>query len=197
MNCRIFISYSSKDRPLVSPVVQLLRAALHGLTADKENYWELVFQDVDSIRAGESWNRRIMLAIMAVEKVFVFWCTHSEESKEVRYEYESALFHKKEVTPVLLDNTPLPEGLKEIHGVDLRPLNLHETSRTYYSMTGDVKSAETILKEFSNVLGVDVETLVSNSSRNGPYFRKVALDKESLNFGERLKITKFKGPTKL
>jgi hypothetical protein len=107
----IFVSYSHQDIGLVQPVVRLLRA-----TED------LVFQDLDSIQPGKRWRREIAEALDAAQLFILFWCYHSSRSVEVRKEYELALTTGKDVLPVLLDTTPLPEQLNEFQRVDFRHL---------------------------------------------------------------------------
>jgi TIR domain len=115
----IFVSYSHQDIGLVQPVVRLLRA-----TED------LVFQDLDSIQPGKRWRREIAEALDAAQLFILFWCYHSSRSVEVRKEYELALTTGKDVLPVLLDTTPLPEQLNEFQRGDFRHL-LGSAHRSY------------------------------------------------------------------
>ena len=119
MPASIFVSYSHEDIGLVQPVVRLLRA-----TED------LVFQDLDSIKPGRKWRREIEEALYTAQLVILFWCYHSSRSAEVRREYEFALTTGKDVLPVLLDTTPLPEPLNEFQWVDFRLL-VGSTHRSY------------------------------------------------------------------
>src|SRR5215813_13565937 len=109
MPTSIFVSYSHQDVGLVQPVVRLLRA-----TED------LVFQDLDSIKPAKKWRREIEEALYAAQLFVLFWCYHSSRSAEVRKEYELALTTGKDVLPVLLDTTPLPQQLNEFQWVDFR-----------------------------------------------------------------------------
>ncbi len=96
---------------LVRPVVRLLRA-----THD----W--VFHDEDSIRPGRKWAREIEEALRIAHLVVIFWCTHSARSEEVRKEYEFALTKGKNLLPVLLDTTPLPNALGQFQWVDFQEI---------------------------------------------------------------------------
>src|SRR5262249_22434979 len=107
----IFVSYSHLDVSLVLPVVRLLRGTK-----------DLVFQDLNNIRPGTKWRQEIEEALYSAQLVILFWCYHSSRSTEVRTEYELALTTGKELLPVLLDTTPLPEKLKEFQWVDFRRL---------------------------------------------------------------------------
>lgn len=122
MPTSIFVSYSHQDVGLVQPVVRLLRA-----TED------LVFQDLDSIKPGRKWRREIEEALYAAQLFVLFWCYHSSRSAEVKKEYELALTTGKDVLPVLLDTTPLPEPLSEFQWVDFRLLvgSAHQSYRRW------------------------------------------------------------------
>jgi uncharacterized membrane protein YhaH (DUF805 family) len=109
MSASIFVSYSHQDAGLVKPVVGLLRATK-----------DLVFQDVDAIKPGSRWRPQIEEALGVTQLIVLFWCYHSSRSAEVRREYELALSSGKDVLPVLLDATPLPEELNEFQWVDFR-----------------------------------------------------------------------------
>lgn len=106
---RIFVSYSHVDRPLVAPVVEVLRAS--------ENY---VFFDSDSIRPGKKWREELEAAIANSDKIMVFWCEHSEASIEVGKEIGIALGRGKDLLPLLLDSTALPPRLGEYQYIDFR-----------------------------------------------------------------------------
>ena len=82
----------------------------------------LVFQDFDSVPPGRKWREEILVALKAADLVMVFWCEHSRESDEVKREYDLAIEGEKDVVPVLLDSTPLPETLAEYQWVDFRSL---------------------------------------------------------------------------
>lgn len=92
---RVFISYSREDAGLVKPVVQIMRA----IGAE-------VFLDIDSIDLGQRWELIIEKSIDIAHMVFVFWCSHAQESKYVADEYTRAISLKKRIIPVLLDGTP-------------------------------------------------------------------------------------------
>jgi hypothetical protein len=50
----------------------------------------------------------------------VFWCTHSEQSEEVKKEYDTAIELEKNVLPILLDSTPVPTSLSVYQWLDFR-----------------------------------------------------------------------------
>jgi hypothetical protein len=106
----VFISYSTADRELLDPIVQLVRAL-------KKNS---VFQDYRSILPGERWRERLLEAVRQAKTVMVFWCEHSAGSDYVREEYEAGIASRKEMIPILLDDTKLPEPLSAYQWIDLR-----------------------------------------------------------------------------
>lgn len=106
----------------MKPVVGLLRATK-----------DLVFQDIDNIRPGRKWRRQIEEALHGANLIVLFWCYHSSRSMEVKKEYKVALSTGKDVLPVLLDATPLPEELNEFQRVDFRQLggSRHRSSKRW------------------------------------------------------------------
>jgi len=83
-------------------------------TIEKAVYWD------DDFEPGEEWFNQIKQYIDDAPQLFVFWCGHSSVSTQIRREFRYALKRKKRVVPILLDNTPLTNLLKNIHGIDLR-----------------------------------------------------------------------------
>jgi hypothetical protein len=109
MTFEIFASYSHHDARFVKPLIKFLQPT--GVP---------VFRDEDAIVPGKKWAVEIAAAIKDCRLLYLFWCSHSAFSEEVRKEYEHALALKKAVVPVLLDDTALPATLKEYQWVDLR-----------------------------------------------------------------------------
>lgn len=103
----VFVSYSRQDAALVTPIVALIRTTRR-----------LVFQDLDSLRAGDRWRPQIDGAVRAARLVVVFWCDHARSSPFVAEEYRKAISWDKDVVPVLLDGTPLPDDLGQFHALD-------------------------------------------------------------------------------
>jgi len=109
MSTNVFVSYSHADSSLVSPVVKLLRVNK-----------SLVFQDIDTIQPGKRWRGEIDKALSESHLVVVFWCTHASGSNEVSKEWRAAVELKKDLLPLLLDTTPLPQELAEFQWIDFR-----------------------------------------------------------------------------
>ncbi|MEO8038736.1 MAG: toll/interleukin-1 receptor domain-containing protein [Betaproteobacteria bacterium] len=163
MTAHVFVSYSRSDAALVTPIVRLLRTAIAGIPSLEGKYWEVVFQDTDGIPPGALWKEHIDDAIADAQRMFVFWCTHSSRSGQVRREYELALRLEKGVVPVLLDDTPLAEPLSPINGVDLRELRTHgPTIRFAFPPPGHRDPAAVVVHEFAQALGMDPKPMMDN-----------------------------------
>ena len=108
----IVISYSRVDQPLVRGLVNFLRAGLQGI--ERAVFWDEDFEP------GEDWFEQFKNQIRDAAKVFVFWCSHSARSAQVKRELRVSFKHHKQVVPVMLADTRLTERLGAIHAVDLR-----------------------------------------------------------------------------
>jgi hypothetical protein len=111
MKSSVFVSYSHDDIELIQPVVGMLRALIG-----------LVFQDITGITPGKKWREEIEKAVVSCDLVVLFWCVHSATSTEVESEYRLALSVGKDILPVLLDGTPVPDSLSRFQLVDFRNL---------------------------------------------------------------------------
>jgi hypothetical protein len=106
----VFISYSRRNRRIVKPIVQIVRAV--GATA---------FRDEDSIPPGKKWKVVISESIAACRTVLVFWSAAAAKSRAVKEEYRRAISLGKDVVPLRVDATPLPDELADYQWIDLRP----------------------------------------------------------------------------
>ena len=167
MHAYVFISYSRNDVAFITPIVRLLRTAIAGVSSASGNQWKLVFQDIDNIDPGGEWEKKIDEAIARAERMFVFWCTHSATSNQVRREYELGFQLAKVVVPVLLDDTPLPADLSRINGVDLRGLRVHGPQlRQLIPDLGVRSPREVIIREFAQALDMDAQSMDLNLIRS-------------------------------
>jgi hypothetical protein len=107
----VFVSYSHTDASLIAPVVKLLRLNK-----------SLIFQDIDGIQPGKKWRSEIATALAESHLVVVFWCEHASRSDEVSKEWRAAIAQQKDLLPVLLDRTPLPQELSEFEYIDFRTI---------------------------------------------------------------------------
>lgn len=108
---KVFVSYSHADLSLVAPVVKLLQANK-----------SLVFQDINSIQPGKKWRNEIAKGLAESDLVIVFWCNHASHSDEVCKEWQAAIAHEKDLLPLLLDATPLPQELGDFQWIDFRSM---------------------------------------------------------------------------
>jgi hypothetical protein len=60
--------------------------------------------------------------ILSCDLFVLFWCTHSANSEEVENEYRLALHNEKDILPVILHSTLLPEILTPFQAVDFRAI---------------------------------------------------------------------------
>lgn len=104
---KIFISYNHQDTALISPIVQLLRVNQ-----------SFVFLDVDGIRPGKRWRSEISKALDESNMIVLFWCGHASESKEVEKEWRLGIEKNKDILPLILDKTPLPDELSHYQWID-------------------------------------------------------------------------------
>ena len=125
----IFVSYSRKHEDLVTPLVRLLRLG------DRP-----VFQDVDSVPLGAKWHPAIFDFLKNCEIFIIIWCSHSRESQWVDEEVQAAVGSVKQVIPVMIDRTPLPDFLAQYQGIDLRRQIIHSENRPVraWKMTSSV-----------------------------------------------------------
>lgn len=102
----VFISYSRQDRVRVNAAVELLRAG--GVQ---------VFLDVVDLTYGDQWKDALLQALRLCERVMVFWSKAASASEWVEREWRFALSVGKRIVPTLLDQTPLPGELANLHAV--------------------------------------------------------------------------------
>jgi hypothetical protein len=114
----VFISYSHRDREIVSAAARLLRSG--GAT---------VFQDIADIKPGTRWKAALFQALDQCERVMVFWSSAAASSEWVEREWRSALEANKQIVPMLLDDTPLPPPLSDFQGVPDMLEMLHSAMR--------------------------------------------------------------------
>ncbi|MEP7317696.1 MAG: toll/interleukin-1 receptor domain-containing protein [Panacibacter sp.] len=144
MKYSVFISYSRDDTSLINPVVKLVRALRK----------DLVFQDVDSIKAAELWEPQLQKALDDSKIMILFWCKHSAKSTYVKKEYKEAIKNKKSVLPLLLDGTKLPADLKAYQFIDFQDLVRYDHAKVKgrKSISKSLKPfREKLLKGYSTI----------------------------------------------
>jgi hypothetical protein len=111
---KVFVSYSSKDRPRVLEHSLILRKV--GMD---------VFQDVLDLEPGERWEKKLFKKIDEADLFLLYWSEAAASSswvqKEAEYalaRQESSVHERPKITPVLLEGPPPPkppEALRAIH----------------------------------------------------------------------------------
>ena len=97
----LFMSYSREDSPRVRPLVEALRGSGYR-----------VFFDLESIKVGDQWKRRLEASIRQSKALVLCWSAQAKRSEFVQFEYAKAEGLGKKVLPWLLDETPLPPMLE-------------------------------------------------------------------------------------
>lgn len=97
----VFISYSSKDRLFVSKLTQLLEAMYI-------SYWKAP----EMIPTGSSYAREIPKAIKECEVFLLVVSANSQESIWVEKEMDCAVYNRKEIIPVMIDEEPLSDTFR-------------------------------------------------------------------------------------
>lgn len=108
---KAFISYASKDRDLVTYIIQGLRKARPDLD---------LFFDVETLRSGDKWEECLGKAIDDSDILFLCWSKNASDSKWVEYEWNYALNKKgiEAIEPIPLDDPrscPPPSKLSSMH----------------------------------------------------------------------------------
>ena len=115
MSCDIFISYSHTDLVVAEKVeIQLEK---HGFG---------IWRDQNSLYAGTRWPRELGKKIAEQDAVLLLWSEAASKSDFVEMEWCTSVALKKQIIPVLLDATPLPDFLISIHGISILDDNFDE-----------------------------------------------------------------------
>lgn len=110
MDAEVFISYSTRDRERVQPIVEALLAA--GVSV----FWD------QHIIPGQAWETSLTREIEAAKAVVVFWSAHSVKSDYVAHEAGFAAARKK-LVPLKIDRaTELPLQFRMLNYLDFRLL---------------------------------------------------------------------------
>src|SRR3954464_2488761 len=118
---KLFLSYSRKDKNIVSTIVKLLRIPS-----------QTVFLDTDSINPGNKWMAEIDRAIARCEYFVLIWCSHSSTSTQVDREWKVAHSCGKKIVPVVLDETPLCNVLSQYEAIFASSLGHEQLKNVYF-----------------------------------------------------------------
>lgn len=108
---KAFASYASADRDKVVHAIQGLKKGIPDLD---------IFLDIDSLRSGEKWEKRLFEVVPNQDVFYLFWSKAASESKWVEKEWRCA-FDKRGIDyidPLPLippDEAPPPEELSPLH----------------------------------------------------------------------------------
>ena len=115
---RVFISYSSKDRPLAEEI--------HRLLAQRLDVWR------DQTQLESDWSREIAYALAERDILCLIWSKNSAASKWVKHEWLTARALEKRIIPIMLPEAPdLPEPLQNLHGIPVQGGDLKAACKTF------------------------------------------------------------------
>ncbi len=114
MQASVFISHSSLDKVFV----YRLATEFHAIGVR-------TWIDDKQIKVGQRISRRIMDGVFSCDYFLIVLSRNSEKSNWVKHELESAYFEavskrKDVILPILLDNVPVPNELKNVKYADFR-----------------------------------------------------------------------------
>lgn len=104
---QIFVSYSRKDIGFVRRLAGDLEAAGYDV------WW-----DVSDLRGGDDWLRVIPAAIKASDAFLVVLSPNSAVSEWVEKEYAQALYLRRKIIPIMLEQSDVPFALNNLNYVD-------------------------------------------------------------------------------
>ena len=105
----VFISYSRKDKDLIVPVIRAQEVLEYSAFIDYEN-----------TPPGVNWEEAHMEKINYAARFILCWSKDSALSPHVEREWRLALESQTIIIPVIIDNTPLPQDLSHLNGIDVR-----------------------------------------------------------------------------
>ncbi|MCZ6617561.1 MAG: TIR domain-containing protein [Gammaproteobacteria bacterium] len=117
----IFVSYSSKDRQRIQPIVQALEGQGWSVWWDR------------AILPGSSFDRSIQDAISKASCVVVMWTSNSVNSEWVQTEAHEGL-NRNILVPVLLDPVEVPLAFRRTQAADISDWPRTHNSRTEFAM---------------------------------------------------------------
>ncbi len=136
-----FISYASCDSAIVHPLCKVIGAT-------KKNSF---FIDAYQLEPGKRWANELAQAIRSCDTVFVFWSKNSANSEWVKAEYEVAIARRKNVIPIILDKTPLPDLLDEYQSIKFSDRNIEEKEVSKIFDRIDRQKTQKRLNEFRTI----------------------------------------------
>ena len=101
----IFLSYARADG----------KAAATRLRAELQKARFQVWQDIEDMQGGQAWKEQLRAALRMVDGVAVLLTPAAVASKNVEWEWETALTLDKMVIPLLMQPCDVPEELGRLH----------------------------------------------------------------------------------
>jgi hypothetical protein len=124
---KIFVSYSRHDEALVKPLAALLELA------DPE----AVFLDVERLKPGDRWEKKLLAAVQESSVVVVCWCCSAAKSTFIAKEVSEALRDpRKTLVPVLLCQENVPSELSDRQWINLRGHVTHNCEENHPHVPG-------------------------------------------------------------
>ena len=111
----VFVSYAHVDAGVVYPILSELAA----------QYFRIWYDE--GIRPGRIWRNTIVERVRACACVLAFLTPRAVQSQHVLRELNAAQKYRRQVYPVFLKETRLPEGLAE-HVLRFQVIKLYETT---------------------------------------------------------------------
>ena len=130
-----FVSYASQDRKRVARIIQGMKKARPDMD---------IFFDVESLRSGDDWKKKIRREIDKKDILFLCWSKYARDSEWVDYEWRSALKIKgaDSIEPIPIEppeSCPPPDELDGKHFSDkllyIINLNFSATSDRLFDRT--------------------------------------------------------------
>ncbi|HME50915.1 MAG TPA: TIR domain-containing protein [Candidatus Lokiarchaeia archaeon] len=123
---KLFFSYDSRDIDTFHiPVIVDWLEQQPGI--DKVYYWH---RDTD---LGQTFDDYMVTNITMADAILLFCSEHSKISPAVNQEIGMARQARKRVVPVFLDLSAVPDGLRQVRGIQLNVLNIEQTLKEILS----------------------------------------------------------------
>lgn len=104
LQLKLFISYSHKDGRAANAITRLARYSLSPVWIDKSG-----------LSAGKPFPPTLEAAIEGASRFLLIWSRDALRSAWVEREWRYALSTNRQIAPVLIDRTPLPTELSDLH----------------------------------------------------------------------------------
>lgn len=160
---KIYISYQRSDQPFVIKLAQRLKAAGHTLA-----------YDIDTLSPGTDWRAALDQGLKSAEIFIVVISESTTKSQYVLAEVGAARAYAAEsgrmlIVPVIIDESPPPLSLQDIHAIIQPDRNLEDISQ----------KIETAISAFIGrraAIDVEASAVAQKLQTNAADYIKVAID---------------------